>query len=77
VTPANLRGYLREYRLAYGTTNDAQLECRRIAHKLATALGHIPLRQGESVECSRCGASGYAREVVGGAVHTETCGVSP
>ena len=64
---------VRSYRLAYGQSSEAQRECRQIANRLASMLGHLPLRQGESVECARCGATGYAREVVGGAVHLDPC----
>jgi hypothetical protein len=63
---------LREYRLAYGKPESGR-ECARIAFRLASAQGHLPLRQGESVECARCGKSGYAREVLGGAVHLKSC----
>lgn len=66
-------GLLREYRLAYGKL-DSWRECAKIAFRLASAHGHLPLRQGESVECARCGKSGYAREVLGGPVHLEPCG---
>jgi hypothetical protein len=64
---------LREYRKAYGQGSESHRECAKIAFRLASSLGHLPLRQGESVECWRCGKSGYAREVLGGPVHLESC----
>ncbi len=69
---ADIQGKLREYRLTYGTP-DVGRALARIAHAVATLQGHNPLRQGESVECARCGASGSAREVLSGPVHLEPC----
>jgi hypothetical protein len=64
---------LREYRKAYSQSEGAR-ECAKIAFRLASAHGHLPLRQGELVECARCGKSGTAREVLAGPVHLEPCG---
>lgn len=60
------------YRRAWAQ-EESKFECRVIAHKLATALGHLPLRQGDAVECARCGESGTARETLAGAVHLYPC----
>lgn len=63
---------LTEYRKTYGKPcHERQLA--RLAYLVATKLGHIALRQGESVECARCGASGSAREVLTGPVHHARC----
>jgi hypothetical protein len=65
------REMLTAYRKGYGVQTVREL-CK-IAHRLSTSLGHLPVRQGESVECARCGVSGAAREVLTGAVHLEAC----
>lgn len=65
------RAMLTEYRKGYGVQTVREL-CK-IAHRLATSLGHLPIRQGTSVECARCGASGTAHEVLTGAVHLKEC----
>lgn len=50
-------------------------EAAKIAYRLAVTLGHIPMRQGGSVECYRCGASGTAGATLSGDVHTRRCHV--
>jgi len=62
---------LTEYRSGYGVRTEREL-CK-LAYRLATALGHLPLRQGASIECARCGASGTAHEVLTGPVHLTEC----
>lgn len=46
---------------------------RKLAHDVASKLGHTPLRQGASVECSRCGDSGAATDKLTGHVFTRWC----
>lgn len=49
---------------------------RKLVHDVATKLGHIALRQGNSVECSRCGDSGTASDKLTGDVFTRSCGAT-
>lgn len=44
------------------------------AHRVSTMLGHLALRQGTSVECSRCGASGRLHTHLIGDVFVLACG---
>lgn len=52
---------------------DLKREERKLAHAVAAKLGHLPLRQNNSVECSRCGRSGSVGDQLTGAVHKEPC----
>lgn len=47
---------------------------RDLARRIANDLGHIPLTQGISYECSRCGKSGSFDVEPVGAIFTEPCG---
>lgn len=76
--PPEIRKLITEYRTTFGGPierhrNENERALARLAYRVACLLGHNPMRQGESVECSLCGASGYAREVLGGAVHLNRC----
>jgi hypothetical protein len=48
-------------------------DLRVLANRAASLLGHIPLRQGHRVECSRCSASGTATNLLSGDVHFAKC----
>lgn len=48
-------------------------EERVLAHKVATRLGHLATRQGKSVECAKCGRSGFVGDELIGAIHKEPC----
>lgn len=65
------RAMLTAYRTGYGVQSTREL-CK-IAYRLSASLGHIPLRQGTSVECARCGATGTAHEILTGDVHLKEC----
>ncbi len=69
--PSESRELLTAYRRGHGVNTER--EQRQLAHRLAASLGHLAVRQGASVECARCGASGTAHEVLSGTVHTTEC----
>ena len=48
-------------------------DAREAAHRVATLLGHIPVRQRDAVECMRCGASGCASAYLAGSIYKESC----
>lgn len=67
----------REAAVRVGTPADLidkmKFEERQLAHKVAVSLGHIATRQGRSVECAKCGASGTVGDQLEGAIHKEPC----
>ncbi len=54
----------------------ARRDARTAALGRATLLGHVSLVQGNSYECSRCGASGGANEDLVGAIFHLRCGTT-
>jgi hypothetical protein len=76
----------REYEAAYAeidhatqigerenVTGPLKQELRVLVHRVGALLGHIALRQGAEVQCSKCSRSGRVSEKLTGAVHTERC----
>lgn len=52
----------------------AATACRKLVHDIAVKLGHTALRQGNRVECAKCGMSGTAGAILTGDVFWWTCG---
>lgn len=49
-------------------------DARTAAWAVSNLLGHLALRQGNSVECAKCGRSGAVTPTsLTGAIHTERC----
>jgi hypothetical protein len=68
----NLDSLRREYASVI-TKPESFREGARVAYRLAVDLGHSPMRQGGSVECYRCGASGTVGATLTGDVHIKAC----
>lgn len=48
---------------------------RELANTIPMKLGHTPLRQGDAIECAKCGASGTVGPFVHGEVFWQPCGL--